>query len=226
MELSKVIKYSEFDIEILMKKKRKINKLLLKMGSSQSRPEGAITLETFAENLSKGNYKKVVVMCGAGISTNAGVPDFRSPSAGLYFKLRNIPDLPYPEAVFDGGFFRSNPKPFYTLVRQIFPQRLCPTDTHKFFALLHKKGILQRIYTQNIDGLEFLGGVPNEKIIEAHGTFKEAYCQACNAQYDLKWLKDEIFKPETNDGVPKCTSCKTGVVRPNIVFFGESLPNR
>ena len=70
------------------------------------------------------------------------------------------------------------------------------------------------------------GGVPNEKIIEALGTFKEAYCQACKAQYDLKWLKDEIFKPETNDGVPKCTSCKTGVVRPNIVFFGESLPNR
>ena len=178
------------------------------MGSGQSRPEGAINLETFAENLSKGNYKNIVVMCGAGISTNAGVPDFRSPSAGLYFKLRNIPDLPYPEAVFDGGFFRSNPKPFYTLVRQIFPQRLCPTDTHKFFALLHQKGLLQRIYTQNIDGLEFLGGVPNEKIIEAHGTFKEAYCQACKAQYDLKWLKDEIFRPETNDGVPKCTSCK------------------
>ena len=43
---------------------------------------------------------------------------------------------------------------------------------------------------------------------------------------DLKWLKDEIFRPETNDGVPKCTGCKTGVVRPNIVFFGESLPNR
>ena len=60
------------------------------MGSGQSR-EGAITLETLAQNLSKGAYKNVVIMCGAGISTNAGVPDFRSPSAGLYFKIRNIP---------------------------------------------------------------------------------------------------------------------------------------
>merc|ERR1719495_738523 len=83
--------------------------------------------------------------------------------AGLYFRLRNIPDLPYPEAVFVGSFFRSNPKPFYTLVRSIFPERLCPTDTHKFFALLHKKGILRRVYTQNIDALETLGGLPEEK---------------------------------------------------------------
>ena len=60
------------------------------MGAGQSR-EGAITLETLAQNLSKGAYKNVVIMCGAGISTNAGVPDFRSPSLGLYNKIRNIP---------------------------------------------------------------------------------------------------------------------------------------
>jgi len=185
-----------------------------------------MTLESLAQNLSNGTFKNVVVMCGAGISTSAGVPDFRSPSAGLYFKLRNIPDLPYPEAVFDGDFFRHNPKPFYTLVRSIFPERLCPTDTHKFFALLNKKGILRRVYTQNIDALENLGGLPEEKIIEAHGTFRTAYCQACNEQYDLPWLKKEIFNPDTNDGVPKCHKCKTGIVRPDIVFFGEKLPTR
>ena len=63
------------------------------------------------------------------------VEALRSPSIGLYSQLRRIEGLPYPEAVFDGGFFRSNPKPFYTLVRQIYPQRLCPTDTHKFFKV-------------------------------------------------------------------------------------------
>ncbi len=197
------------------------------MGQNQSAAAGtSLTLPTLAQGLANGAFKNVVIMCGAGISTSAGVPDFRSPSAGLYFKLRNIPDLPYPEAVFDGSFFRANPKPFYTLVRNIFPQRLCPTDTHKFFALLHKKGILRRVYTQNIDALENLGGVPEEKIIEAHGTFRQARCQACNYEFDLAWLKTEIFKPESNDGVPKCSQCKVGVVRPNIVFFGESLPSR
>jgi NAD-dependent deacetylase sirtuin 2 len=165
-------------------------------------------------------------MCGAGISTAAGVPDFRSPSAGLYFKIRNIPDLPYPEAVFDGAFFRHNPKPFYSLIRSIFPQRLCPTDTHKFFALLNNHGILRRVYTQNIDALENLGGVPEEKIIEAHGTFRISICQSCRAEYDLAWLKAAIFSPEENDGVPKCPQCQTGVVRPQVVFFGEKLPVR
>ena len=87
-------------------------------------------------------------------------------------------------------------------------------------------GILRRVYTQNIDALENLGGLPEEKIIEAHGTFREAYCQACNEKYDLPWLKNQIFNPEGNDGVPKCPKCQTGVVRPNIVFFGESLPTR
>ena len=111
------------------------------MGQNQS-AEGALTLETLAQALASGKFKNVVVMCGAGISTSAGVPDFRSPSAGLYFKIRNIPDLPCPEAVFDGGFFRLNPKPFYSLVRSIFPERLCPTDTHKFFALLNNKGMI------------------------------------------------------------------------------------
>jgi len=195
-------------------------------GSTVGNNAEKLTLELLSQNLANGTFKNVVVMCGAGISTSAGVPDFRSPSAGLYFKLRNIPDLPYPEAVFDGSFFRANPKPFYTLVRSIFPERLCPTDTHKFFALLHKKGILRRVYTQNIDALENLGGLPEEKIIEAHGTFREAYCQACNEKYDLPWLKHQIFNPDGNDGVPKCPKCKTGVVRPNIVFFGESLPTR
>ena len=63
-------------------------------------------------------------------------------------------------------------------------------------------------------------------MIEAHGTFKDSFCQSCNAKYDLKYLKDQIFKPELNNGVPKCAQCSTGVIRPNVVFFGETLPHR
>jgi len=193
------------------------------MGGSSSKNEG-LQEEELVRKLSNGEYKNIVIMCGAGISVNAGIPDFRSPSAGLYFKLRKY-NLPYPEAVFDGGYFRQDPRPFYGLIREIFPETLAPTTTHKFFSLLHQKGILRRIYTQNIDALEVLAGVPPEKIIEAHGSFQSAYCTQCGQTYDLRWLKREIFSPETNDEVPKCEKCQ-GVVRPDVVLFGESLPGK
>lgn len=193
------------------------------MGSGSSKAASYCEADLISA-LQEGKYKNIVVMCGAGISTNAGIPDFRTPSAGLYFKLRKY-NLPYPEAVFEGSYFRSNPLPFYGLIRELFPSTLTPTITHKFFSLLHQKGLLRRIYTQNIDALEYLAGVPEDKIVEAHGSFQTSYCTSCKKTYDLKWLKTEIFDPDRNEGVPKCEACK-GVVRPNVVLFGESLPNR
>ena len=192
---------------------------------SDSVTDGPITLESIAKQLEEGMFKNVVIMCGAGISTNAGVPDFRSPSIGLYHTIGKIEGLPYPEAVFDGSFFRSNPKPFYNLVRQIYPERLVPTTTHKFFTLLHQKGLLRRVFTQNIDALEFLGGLPEEKVVEAHGTFQRSYCTKCRRNYDLPWLKQHIFHPNADDRVPRCedSNCR-GVVRPDVVLFGEALP--
>ena len=64
-----------------------------------------------------------------------------------------------------------------------------------------------------------------EKIIEAHGSFQKSYCTVCRETYDLKWFKTEVFSPDKNDGVPKCVSCQ-GVVRPDVVLFGEALPSR
>lgn len=89
-------------------------------------------------------------MAGAGISTSAGIPDFRSPVTGLYASLAKY-DLPYPEALFDIGFFRENPQPFYTLYKELYPDgsRYKPTLTHCFFRLLEKKGKLLRVFTQN-----------------------------------------------------------------------------
>lgn len=80
------------------------------------------------------------------------------------------------------------------------------------------------MYTQNIDALEIYGGVPRDKVVEAHGTFHSSHCVSCKRVFDLIWLKKEIFAPETNGGVPKCPSCH-GVVRPDVVFFGEALPD-
>ena len=185
-----------------------------------------LTNEVFVSNLKNGVYKNIIIMCGAGISTSAGIPDFRSPSAGLYFKLKKY-DLPYPEAIFSGDYFRTNPLPFYSLCRELYPSKLTPTTTHQFFTLLKNKGYLRRVYTQNIDALEILGGLNCEDVIEAHGSFQKSYCtqRSCGKEYNLKWLKKEIYSPDLNDGVPKCNECGS-VVRPDIVLFGESLPDR
>jgi len=179
-------------------------------------------LPELCSRINSGAISNIVVMCGAGISTSAGIPDFRSPSTGLYFTLRKY-NLPYPEAIFEISYFKKNPKPFYALVKELFPEKLTATDTHRFLALLHKKGVLRRVYTQNIDALEHIGGVPSEKVVEAHGTFHRAYCTKCDKQFSLKWLKDRIFQSGDESNVPLCDQCDA-VVRPDIVFFGENLP--
>ena len=155
-------------------------------------------------------------MCGAGISTSAGVPDFRSPNLGIYFKLKKY-NLPYPEAVFEYNYFRKNPEPFYKLIRELYPEKLEPTKTHKFFKVLEDKGLLQRIYTQNIDALEHLVKIDSNKIIEAHGTFQNNFCLKCGHKNDLDWFKKEL---KSHDKVVTCSleNCN-GTVKPNVVLF-------
>lgn len=116
-----------------------------------------------------GRPKRVVVMTGAGISTSAGIPDFRSPETGLYANLARL-NLPYAEAIFDISYFRENPDPFYVLAKELYPGKFYPTIAHAFIALLDEKYMLQMLFTQNIDCLERRAGVPDEKIVEAHGT--------------------------------------------------------
>ena len=208
------------------------------MGSKSSKV-GGVTLEEITGKIQNREIKNIIAMCGAGISTSAGIPDFRSPSTGLYFKLRKY-NLPYPEAIFTYDYFKKDPTPFYHLVRELFPDKLTPTPTHRLLTLLHEKGttkidlhrflihilgLLKRIYTQNIDALEHIAGVPEDKIIEAHGTFHRSYCTRCKKQYSLAWLKERVFQHDNDVNVPKCEDCEN-VVRPDIVFFGESLPRR
>lgn len=170
--------------------------------------------------IQSGKCKNIIAMIGAGISTAAGIPDFRSPSSGIYSKLGKF-NLPSPEAIFEIGYFRRNPAPFYALARQLFPQDLKPTLSHYFLRLLHEKGLLLRLYTQNIDCLERLAGIPAEAIVEAHGTFHSSHCLSCNHEYSLDWLRERIAA----EPVPLCLDCGCPV-KPDIVFFGERLPDR
>jgi len=162
--------------------------------------------------------KLTMTQVGAGISTSAGIPDFRSPETGLYANLAML-DLEEPEDVFDISFFRKNPKPFYALARELYPGRYRPTIAHTFIKLLHDKGLLLKHFTQNIDCLERQAGVPGDKIVEAHGSFATQRCIDCKAPYP----DDEMHENVESGKVPHCKECG-GLVKPDIVFFGEALP--
>ncbi|XP_042521482.1 NAD-dependent protein deacetylase sirtuin-3, mitochondrial isoform X3 [Dipodomys spectabilis] len=159
-------------------------------------------------------------MVGAGISTPSGIPDFRSPGSGLYSNLQQY-NIPYPEAIFELEFFFHNPKPFFTLAKELYPGNYRPNVTHYFLRLLHDKGLLLRLYTQNIDGLERVSGIPAGKLVEAHGTFASATCIVCRRSFP----GDHCWAEVMADRVPCCPVC-TGVVKPDIVFFGEPMPQR
>ncbi|KAI9600727.1 hypothetical protein H4Q26_000518 [Puccinia striiformis f. sp. tritici PST-130] len=125
-------------------------------------------LNDLAILINSGRVENVIIMAGAGISTSAGIPDFRSPETGIYANLEKY-DLPYPEAIFDIDYFKENPAPFYTLAKELNPKNFQPTKTHQFFKLLEIKNKLKKCFTQNIDTLERLAGLSDHLIVEAHG---------------------------------------------------------
>ncbi|XP_074005263.1 NAD-dependent protein deacetylase sirtuin-3, mitochondrial [Numenius arquata] len=179
-----------------------------------------LTLRDVAEQIRKKECRRVVVMAGAGISTPSGIPDFRSPGSGLYSNLEQY-DIPYPEAIFELMYFFANPKPFFTLAKELYPGNYRPNYAHYFLRLLHDKGLLLRLYTQNIDGLERVAGIPPDRLVEAHGTFATATCTVCRRKFPGEDFRGDVMA----DKVPHCPVC-TGVIKPDIVFFGEELPQR
>lgn len=185
----------------------------------------SFTLEGIAELFTKDKIDgdTVIVLVGAGMSTAAGIPDFRSPDSGIYANLQKY-NLPHPEDVFKIDYFKNNPAPFYDLSKTLLPDKLQPTLSHYFVRLLDEKGYLRRCFSQNIDCLESLSGLRKEKLCLAHGSFETGHCLRCNAEYTLAWMRKIV---EDGD-IPHCVKtqdCK-GLIKPDVKFFGERLDAR
>ncbi|KAM9364088.1 LOW QUALITY PROTEIN: NAD-dependent protein deacetylase sirtuin-1 [Pholidichthys leucotaenia] len=165
--------------------------------------------------------KRIIVLTGAGVSVSCGIPDFRSRD-GIYARLAvDFPDLPDPQSMFDIEYFRRDPRPFYKFAKEIYPGQFQPSPCHRFISLLDKQGKLLRNYTQNIDTLEQVAGV--QRIIQCHGSFATSSCLVCKHKVDCEAIREDIF----NQVVPRCPRCPDiplAIMKPDIVFFGENLP--
>jgi NAD-dependent deacetylase len=164
--------------------------------------------------LSKG----VVVLTGAGVSTAAGIPDFRGPR-GLYVTRQYDP-----EKVFDIDCFSRDPSFFYEFSRDFIDlmKNTGPTFTHRFLAALEQQGRLKGVITQNIDALHQVAG--STRVVELHGSYQAATCRGCGEHYaDLTYAWwDAAMGDSPSPPVALCPACK-GVLKPDIVFFGEPV---
>ena len=179
-----------------------------------------IKYDNFKNNIMNKKYSKIVFMVGAGISTSAGIPDFRS-DTGLFKQLQIKYNLSKPEEFFWKKTFLEKPQYFYEFTKLFDLSKIKSTITHKFINFFVQKNIVKYIYTQNIDGLELKAKIPNEKLIFCHGNFFTGNCAKCNKEIDIQKINEGIEKGE----VYYCPTCG-GPCKPNVVFYGESLPFR
>ncbi|KAL9652920.1 hypothetical protein ABK040_015437 [Willaertia magna] len=172
--------------------------------------------------------ESVIAITGAGISTSAGIPDFRS-NTGVFATIPQKYNLPNPQSLFDIDYFVENPKPFFELSKDFIlsHNQYKPTKAHYFLTLLQQKGLLKRVYTQNIDGLDLKAGILDEKLVMCHGSYESGTCLSCTNKFTKDWMINQIKSITTlEDCVLRCDNCKTGIVKPDIVFYGEELPDK
>lgn len=163
-------------------------------------------IQEFKELVDKSN--NIVFFGGAGVSTESGIPDFRSKD-GLYNQKYKYP----PEEILSHEFFIENTEEFYKFYKdKMNSLKYEPNITHKKLAYLEQEGKLKAVITQNIDGLHQKAGSKN--VLELHGSVLRNYCIKCNKFYDAEY----VFNSE---GIPKCTC--GGIIKPDVVLYGESL---
>lgn len=154
----------------------------------------------------------IVFFGGAGVSTESGIPDFRS-TDGLYHQQWEYP----PETILSHTFFMRKPEEFYRFYRA---KMLCdtakPNAAHKKLAKWEKEGKLKAVVTQNIDNLHQMAG--SRKVLELHGSVYRNHCMKCGVFYDFDYVKNST-------GIPRCEKCD-GIIKPDVVLYEEGLDNQ
>ncbi len=153
----------------------------------------------------------IVFFGGAGVSTESGIPDFRSKD-GLYNQKWSYP----PEEILSASFFWKNTQEFYRFYHEkLLIQGIAPNITHKKLAELEQSGKLKAVITQNIDGLHQRAG--SKSVWELHGSTLRNYCTKCHKFFDADYMY-----AHSNDEIPLCDEC-TGLIKPDVVLYEEGL---
>lgn len=155
--------------------------------------------------------KRIVFFGGAGVSTESGIPDFRSVD-GLYNQKFDYP----PETIISHSFFLKNPEYFFRFYREkMLPLGFSPNITHKKLAQWEEVGKLTAVITQNIDGLHQKAG--SRRVLELHGSVLRNYCMKCHKSYSAEYVKN-------SQGICRC-DCG-GIIKPDVVLYEESLDSQ
>ena len=200
--------------------------------------------------IKSGKIKKIIILTGAGVSCATGIPDFRS-AGGLYNTLK--PELitastqernllkSDPTNVVHIDMFRRNPFPYLEVRRPFIlgtaEKKWKPSLSHVFFKVLHDKGLLQRLYTQNIDGLDFQLGIDENKIVNVHGSLAKVACEFCSESYPTnKFIKQvrtnikniydctDVDAPAESSKI-YCPNCNEAGIKPMTVMYGCDIPD-
>lgn len=163
-------------------------------------------LETLKQWIKESS--RIVFFGGAGVSTESGIPDFRSVD-GLYHQKFDYP----PETIISHSFYEARPEYFFQFYREkMLPLGFTPNITHRVLAKWEQEGKLLAVITQNIDGLHQKAG--SKRVYELHGSVLRNYCTRCGKFYPAEFVRDAR-------GIPRCTC--GGIVKPDVVLYEESL---
>ncbi len=177
------------------------------------------------------DYNNIVFFGGAGVSTESGIPDFRSVD-GLYNQQYDYP----PETILSHTFYRRNTREFYRFYhnKMLFPEAK-PNTAHLALVKLEAQGKLNAVITQNIDGLHQAAG--SKQVYELHGSVLRNYCEECGKFFGLDYimqagrsLSDHVVEhtgadTPPSDGIPRCDACD-GIIKPDVVLYEEGLDEK